>query len=61
MANSIVAGVYDTEADRESAYEMLQNKVAERQQQAVQAQQDKIASQRTRSFSQTTSQRSRVH
>ncbi|WP_180112976.1 helicase HerA-like domain-containing protein [Acinetobacter sp. YH12073] len=42
MANSVVAGVYDTEADRESAYELLQNKVAERQQQAVQAEQDKI-------------------
>jgi len=42
MANSVVAGVYDTEADRESAYELLQNKVAERQQQAIQAEQDKI-------------------
>ncbi len=41
MASSIVAGVYDTEVDRESAFELLQNKVAERQQQAAQAEVDK--------------------
>src|SRR5690606_28659799 len=32
---SIVAGVYEQAVDRESAYEMLQQKVAQRQQQAV--------------------------
>ena len=37
MASSIVSGVYDTEADRESAFEKLQNKVQQRQQQAAQA------------------------
>ena len=33
MSKSIVAGVYEQTLDRESAFEMLQNKVAERQQQ----------------------------
>lgn len=42
MSRSIVAGVYDQEVDRESAFELLQNKVIERQQQAVQAEQDKV-------------------
>ena len=42
MASSIVSGVYDTEADRESAFEKLQNKVQERQQQAAQAEVDKV-------------------
>ena len=32
---SIVAGVYEQAVDRESAYEMLQQKVAQRQQQAI--------------------------
>lgn len=41
MASSIVSGVYDTEADRESAFEKLQNKVQQRQQQAAQAEVDK--------------------
>ena len=40
---SVVAGIYEKEVDRESAFEMLQNKVAERQQQAAQAEQDKVA------------------
>jgi DNA helicase HerA-like ATPase len=35
MNQSIVAGVYEQPVDRESAYEMLQQKVAQRQQQAV--------------------------
>jgi len=35
MKQSIVAGVYEQPVDRESAYEMLQQKVAQRQQQAV--------------------------
>ena len=35
MNQSIVAGVYEQAVDRESAYEMLQQKVAQRQQQAV--------------------------
>ena len=39
---SVVAGIYEKEVDRESAFEMLQNKVAERQQQAAQAEQDKV-------------------
>lgn len=33
IAQSIIAGVYEQAIDRESAYEMLQNKVAEREQQ----------------------------
>ncbi len=41
MASSIVSGVYDTEADRESAFEKLQNKVQQRQRQAAQAEVDK--------------------
>lgn len=43
IAQSVVAGVYEHQLDRESAFEMLQNKVAERQQQAVQAEQEKAA------------------
>ena len=43
MNQSVVAGIYEKEVDRESAFEMLQNKVAERQQQAAQAEQDKVA------------------
>lgn len=42
MNQSVVAGIYEKEVDRESAFEMLQNKVAERQQQATQAEQDKV-------------------
>lgn len=42
MNQSVVAGIYEKEVDRESAFEMLQNKVAERQQQAAQAEQDKV-------------------
>ena len=42
MTQSVVAGIYEKEVDRESAFEMLQNKVAERQQQAAQAEQDKV-------------------
>jgi len=34
MQQSIVAGIYEQPVDRDSAHEMLQNKVAERQQQA---------------------------
>lgn len=34
MTQSIVAGIYEQSVDRDSAHEMLQNKVAERQQQA---------------------------
>lgn len=40
IAQSIVAGVYEQCIDRESAYERLQQKVADRQQQAIQAEQD---------------------
>ncbi|WP_179999264.1 helicase HerA-like domain-containing protein [Acinetobacter sp. YH12239] len=36
MTNSVVAGVYEQVLDRESAFEMLQNKVVQRQQQAEQ-------------------------
>ena len=42
MAQSIVNGVYDNEVDRSSAFELLQNKVQERQQQAQQAEADKV-------------------
>ena len=42
MAQSIVAGIYEQSVDRESAFEMLQQKVNERQQKAVQAEQDKL-------------------
>lgn len=35
MAQSIVAGVYDNEVDRDSAYEMLQRKVIDNTQQQV--------------------------
>ena len=41
MAQSIVNGVYDHAVDRDSAFELLQNKVQERQQQAEQAEMDK--------------------
>ncbi len=44
ISQSVVAGIYEQEIDRESAFERLQNKVAEMQQQAVQAEQEKIAS-----------------
>lgn len=37
MSQSILAGVYEQNLDRDSAYEILQQKVAERQQQAEQA------------------------
>ena len=43
MNQSVIAGVYEKQLDRESAFEMLQNKVAERQQQALQAEQEKVA------------------
>ena len=43
MNQSVVAGVYEQVLDRESAFEMLQNKVAERQQQILQAEQQEIA------------------
>ena len=42
MNQSVVAGIYEKEVDRESAFERLQNKVAERQQQSAQAEQDKV-------------------
>ena len=35
MAQSIVAGVYDKEVDRDSAYEMLQRKVSDSSQQQI--------------------------
>lgn len=35
MQQSIVAGIYEQPVDRESAFEMLQQKVAQRQQKAV--------------------------
>lgn len=41
MAQSIVNGVYDHAVDRDSAFELLQNKVQERHQQAEQAEIDK--------------------
>lgn len=41
ISQSIVAGIYEKTLDRESAFELLQNKVAERQQQAVQIEQEK--------------------
>ena len=41
ISQSIVAGIYETRLDRESAFELLQNKVVERQQQAVQIEQEK--------------------
>ena len=41
ISQSIVAGIYEKSLDRESAFELLQNKVAERQQQAVQVEQEK--------------------
>ena len=37
MKQSIVAGIYEQSLDRESAFEMLQNKVVERQQQTAEA------------------------
>ncbi|MGC3820576.1 helicase HerA-like domain-containing protein [Acinetobacter sp. G11] len=43
MNQSVIAGVYEKQLDRDSAFEMLQNKVAERQQQALQAEQEKAA------------------
>lgn len=42
IGQSIVAGVYDQAVDRDSAYEMLQQKVEQRQQQAAAAEQAKI-------------------
>lgn len=41
ISQSIVAGIYEKSLDRESAFELLQNKVVERQQQAVQIEQEK--------------------
>ena len=41
ISQSIVAGIYEKHLDRESAFELLQNKVVERQQQAVQIEQEK--------------------
>ena len=41
ISQSIVAGIYEKSLDRESAFELLQNKVVERQQQAVQIGQEK--------------------
>ena len=43
MNQSVVAGIYEKEVDRESAFEMLKNKIKKRQQQAAQAEQDKVA------------------
>ena len=45
MTNSVVAGVYEQVLDRESAFEMLQNKVVQRQQQA---EQDALAKQQAK-------------
>ncbi len=42
ISQSIIAGVYEQQLDRESAYEMLQQKVEQRQQQAAAAEQAKI-------------------
>ena len=42
IGQSIVSGVYDQAVDRDSAYEMLQQKVEQRQQQAAAAEQAKI-------------------
>ena len=41
ISQSIVAGIYEKNLDRESAFELLQNKVVERQQQAVQIEREK--------------------
>lgn len=41
ISQSIMAGIYEKTLDRESAFELLQNKVAERQLQAAQAEQEK--------------------
>ena len=41
ISQSIVAGIYEKRLDRESAFELLPNKVVERQQQAVQIEQEK--------------------
>ncbi|MFP8816789.1 helicase HerA-like domain-containing protein [Acinetobacter johnsonii] len=41
ISQSIVAGIYEKSLDRESAFELLQNKVVERQQQAVQIEREK--------------------
>ena len=41
ISQSIVAGIYEKRLDRESAFELLQNKVVERHQQAVQIEQEK--------------------
>lgn len=41
ISQSIVAGVYEQSVDRDSAYERLQQKVVERQQQAIQVEQEK--------------------
>lgn len=43
IQQSIVAGIYEKEVDRESAYEKLTQKVAEIEQQKAQAEQDAIA------------------
>lgn len=41
MSQSIIAGVYEQEVDRDSAFERLQNKMTELQQQVAQAEQEK--------------------
>ena len=50
MVKSIVAGIYEQHLDRESAFELLQQKVADRQQQAVQAEQDKVQAKEQETF-----------
>ena len=47
IGQSIVSGVYDQAVDRDSAYEMLQQKVEQRQQQAAAAEQAKIEAKET--------------
>jgi DNA helicase HerA-like ATPase len=42
ISQSVIAGVYEQQLDRESAYEMLQQKVEQRQQQTAAAEQAKI-------------------
>ena len=50
MSQSIVAGVYEQVIDRDSAYERLQHKVAEQQQQTAQAEQEKIRAKEQEAF-----------
>ncbi|WP_216940192.1 helicase HerA-like domain-containing protein [Acinetobacter sp. BY419] len=68
MKQSIMAGIYEQSVDRESAHEILQNKVAERQQQAQKAElakqqareQERLAREQHKEAERATKQRAKL-